>query len=159
MIPANVPPHWTEKLFNKPGVEASAWLVGQAVSAEAALALLADQARNHKARDRPWPEFSEYDCYAAGSGDARYGNRKRRPRLPQRAGCHRKRNFARNGTVVADEIGIDAQHLGLGFIGVCDKAALENIRRSRNRCQRRGHKPAGARLGGRDHKAQAARPL
>ncbi len=41
--------------------EARAWLLGQLVSARAALALLADRAAD---RARPWPEFAEYDCAA-----------------------------------------------------------------------------------------------
>lgn len=41
--------------------EAHAWLSGQIVSAQKAAALLKQRANNEKA---PWPEFSEYSCYA-----------------------------------------------------------------------------------------------
>jgi hypothetical protein len=61
---ANMPPHWDEKEQAKhrgPGFEARVWAVGQVATAQAALDLLADRAKN---ADRPWPEFSEYNCYA-----------------------------------------------------------------------------------------------
>jgi hypothetical protein len=60
---ANEPPHWKER-FTGPDALARAWLVGQVVAAEAALDLLADRAKHANTRNRPWPEFSEYDCYA-----------------------------------------------------------------------------------------------
>jgi len=52
--------HWSEAEDRRshPALEAEAWTVGQAVSAEAALRLLAIRARG----DGPWPEFAEYDC-------------------------------------------------------------------------------------------------
>jgi Cytochrome c554 and c-prime len=61
---ANMPPHWDEKeqaKHRETGFEARVWAVGQVVTARAALDLLADRARNI---NRPWPEFSEYNCYA-----------------------------------------------------------------------------------------------
>jgi hypothetical protein len=60
---AHEPRHWNEKKAG-PDFEARAWLVGQVVAAEAALNLLADRAKNSQAKDRPWPEYAEYDCYA-----------------------------------------------------------------------------------------------
>jgi hypothetical protein len=71
---ANLPPHWNTKKKSRPesrpDFEARAWLIGQVVSAQAALRLLADRARaqQKKEKDRPWPEFSEYDCYACHNG-------------------------------------------------------------------------------------------
>ncbi len=72
-----MPKHWTDKPdpVYRPGFKpdsqthAEAWAIGQAVAAEAALRLLADRASakppaTEKDRLRPWPEFSEYDCYA-----------------------------------------------------------------------------------------------
>jgi hypothetical protein len=57
---ANVPPHWnTEKA--RPRSADREWAVGQLVSARAALDLLHSRAT---AKEAPWPEFSEYDCYA-----------------------------------------------------------------------------------------------
>jgi Cytochrome c554 and c-prime len=61
---ANMPPHWEEKDQAKkqgPAYPARLWAVGQIATAQAALALLADRAAD---THRPWPEFSEYNCYA-----------------------------------------------------------------------------------------------
>jgi hypothetical protein len=61
---ANMPPHWVE---DKGGsFPAQAWAVGQAATARAAADLLARRAREASASGRPspWPEFSEYDCFA-----------------------------------------------------------------------------------------------
>jgi hypothetical protein len=66
---ANEPKHWKEK-DARPDFDVRAWLVGQAVTAKAALDLLADRAgadadrAPEKGPGRPWPELSEYDCYA-----------------------------------------------------------------------------------------------
>jgi hypothetical protein len=61
---ANMPHHWREEKdrANRPDFEARAWVIGQIVSAKAALELLAFRAA--KENDRPWPEFAEYDCFA-----------------------------------------------------------------------------------------------
>jgi len=75
---ANLPRHWQP---DKDASPASAWEVGQAVSAQAALELLAYRA--DEKNKRPWPEFAEYDCFAchhdlkADSGRIKrgYGNR------------------------------------------------------------------------------------
>jgi hypothetical protein len=57
-----MPAHWVEKGRNAaPDFAAWAWAVGQLVSAKAALELLQGRAKDKAA---PWPEFSEYDCYA-----------------------------------------------------------------------------------------------
>jgi hypothetical protein len=57
-----MPAHWIEKGRNAaPDFPAWAWLVGQIVSAKASLELLQ---RRVKDKSAPWPEFSEYDCYA-----------------------------------------------------------------------------------------------
>jgi hypothetical protein len=59
---AIMPKHWREEGENaRPDFEARAWGVGQIVSAQAALALLAHRARPDS---QPWPEFAEYDCFA-----------------------------------------------------------------------------------------------
>ncbi len=61
---ANMPPHWDVKAQAKrdgEGYEARVWAVGQIATTRATLDLLADRARN---ANRPWPEFSEYNCYA-----------------------------------------------------------------------------------------------
>ena len=60
--------HWDYAKDRDPTVDvrgrrdfaARAWLLGQLISARAALALLADRA--DPAAGRPWPEFAEYDC-------------------------------------------------------------------------------------------------
>ena len=57
--------HWSEEDDRRchPAFEAQTWAVGQVVSAEAAMKLLAARARATKPPDvRPWPEFAEYDC-------------------------------------------------------------------------------------------------
>lgn len=52
-----LPVHWR----TKPRDVAFDWFVGQIVSADASLAVLAERCV-HPAR--PWPEFAEFDCYA-----------------------------------------------------------------------------------------------
>lgn len=76
---ARMPHHWPDAKDKDPDwggtpdFEARAWVVGQVISAKAALQLLA-----HRASDKPpstqysvlstekriWPEFAEYDCYS-----------------------------------------------------------------------------------------------
>lgn len=59
---ANQPPHWVETGINAAAdFPARAWAVGQAAAARAAAEL-----RHRRAADpsAPWPEFSEFDCYA-----------------------------------------------------------------------------------------------
>ena len=61
---ANLPHHWRDDK-DKAGrldFEARAWVIGQLVSAKAALALLA--ARAEEKGSKTWPEFAEYDCFA-----------------------------------------------------------------------------------------------
>jgi hypothetical protein len=85
------PKHWSaaEERQRYPDFAARAWVVGQLVSAREALALLQARAEGAEAegtRRKPWPEFSEYDCFAchkdlkvdsprqqAGYGDRRPG--------------------------------------------------------------------------------------
>jgi hypothetical protein len=55
----NLPSHWRPERAKE---RASAWQVGQLVSAEAALELLAYRADSKNGQ--PWPEFAEYDCFA-----------------------------------------------------------------------------------------------
>jgi Cytochrome c554 and c-prime len=74
-----MPKHWTDEPGKKPNYktdrekQAAAWAIGQAVSAEAALNLVAARAAADKPLTDPagrklpiarHPEFSEYDCYA-----------------------------------------------------------------------------------------------
>jgi len=56
---ANLPRHWQPERDKD---RAQDWLVGQMASAEAALQLLAYRAE--PANRKPWPEFTEYDCFA-----------------------------------------------------------------------------------------------
>jgi hypothetical protein len=64
---ANMPKHWLEphekRKDEKAGqvFDAKVWAVGQAATAMAALELLEHRAQ---ATDQPWPEFTEYDCFA-----------------------------------------------------------------------------------------------
>lgn len=63
---ANYPKHWNEQKnkTDDKDFEARAWLIGQVVSADAALRLLAHRADPARAPSNPWPEFAEYDCFA-----------------------------------------------------------------------------------------------
>jgi hypothetical protein len=71
---AVLPHHWDDRKDKDPSVdprgrpdfEARAWVVGQMVTARAALRLLAGRARlaEENPKKQPWPEFAEYDCYA-----------------------------------------------------------------------------------------------
>ncbi len=60
---AVLPRHWSdsEDLKRYPDLQARTWRLGQVLSAEAAVRLLAHRAEDEKL---PWPEFAEYDCYA-----------------------------------------------------------------------------------------------
>jgi hypothetical protein len=59
---ANLQKHWSREVAEPPEtIDAKLWQVGQVASAEAALALLHARAASESA---PWPEFSEYDCFA-----------------------------------------------------------------------------------------------
>jgi Cytochrome c554 and c-prime len=73
-----MPKHWADAPGAKIGFKtdrethAEAWAIGQLVSAEAALRLLAARAESadkqtgshDTAQSAPWPEFAEYGCYA-----------------------------------------------------------------------------------------------
>jgi hypothetical protein len=70
---ANMPHHWDDRKDKEaktgskdgrqagPDFEVRAWAVGQMVTAEAALKLLARRANKESVL---WPEFAEYDCFA-----------------------------------------------------------------------------------------------
>jgi hypothetical protein len=81
------PKHWPQgpELERHPDLHARLWEIGQVVTAQRAVELLA--ARAEGAKDKPWPEFAEYACYAchknlkadsprqkAGYGDRRPGD-------------------------------------------------------------------------------------
>ena len=57
------PKHWCDRddRARYPDFEARSWALGQAVSAQAALTLLANRASD---KDKPWPEFAENNCYS-----------------------------------------------------------------------------------------------
>jgi len=58
---ADLPRHWQQTRDPGTDFEARSWVVGQVVSAQASLQLLAHRAQTPS---KPWPEFTEYDCYA-----------------------------------------------------------------------------------------------
>lgn len=58
---ANLPKHWKDRTVAADELDARLWLVGQAVSAQSSLAQLSRRAADSKA---PWPELSEYECFA-----------------------------------------------------------------------------------------------
>jgi hypothetical protein len=55
--------HWAERA-PQPDFEARAWIVGQAASVRAAVAVLGSRAANAQKNKAPWPEFAEYSCFA-----------------------------------------------------------------------------------------------
>jgi hypothetical protein len=63
---ATMPPHWNVRAEKEriPDLEAKSWVVGQTVSARAAIDLLALHADKGKEKTAPWPEFTTQDCYA-----------------------------------------------------------------------------------------------
>jgi hypothetical protein len=70
---ANYPKHWADTGEKRadPGFEARAWVVGQLVSAQAALELLASRTKGKDPitkEAKPWPEFAEYECAACHHG-------------------------------------------------------------------------------------------
>jgi len=61
---ANMPKHWDDKATAVDGPPAKIWAMGQNVSMQAALELLAARAKDAQANPKaPWPELAEYDCY------------------------------------------------------------------------------------------------
>jgi hypothetical protein len=62
------PKHWPQgpELERRPDLHARLWEIGQVVTAEAAIKLLEARAKGAQAgaKDKPWPEFAEYACYA-----------------------------------------------------------------------------------------------
>jgi hypothetical protein len=64
----NLPPHWRADKYDQDdkGREARLWAAGQVATARAALELLIDRAAEGK--EKPWPEFAEYDCFSCHAG-------------------------------------------------------------------------------------------
>jgi hypothetical protein len=58
---SNLPKHWNREAVAGDQIDAKLWLLGQSIGAEASAGLLAQRAADKNA---PWPEFSEYDCFA-----------------------------------------------------------------------------------------------
>ena len=59
--------HWSDaERMEVPDFKSQLWAAGQQASAKAALALVESRAARAAAKDKhtPWPEFSEYDCFA-----------------------------------------------------------------------------------------------
>jgi hypothetical protein len=70
-----LPRHWRDKASEAepwedkskkfgPDFEAKAWLIGQAATAKAAVELTAARAKLAGQSTHPWPEFTEYGCFA-----------------------------------------------------------------------------------------------
>jgi len=72
---ANMPPHWVEDTGGN--FPARVWAIGQAATAKAAADLLAHRASH--AAGSPWPEFSEYNCFACHHDLANEEWRQKRP--------------------------------------------------------------------------------
>ncbi|HEV3085488.1 MAG TPA: multiheme c-type cytochrome [Gemmataceae bacterium] len=79
---ANLPQHWSDEIIKKrpTDFEVRVWELGQLVSAHAALKLLEDRASQANQEGRPWPELSEYDCYACHHDLKQPSWRQNRPR-------------------------------------------------------------------------------
>jgi hypothetical protein len=60
---ANYQPHWQEKAYGR-DFEARAWAIGQVACARAAIDLLRTRALGAEKQKAPWPELTEYSCYA-----------------------------------------------------------------------------------------------
>ena len=61
---SKIPRHWSRAKdlhINSPSTETRIWIVGQLVSAAAAIELLNQRVADEKA---PWPEFAEYGCFS-----------------------------------------------------------------------------------------------
>jgi hypothetical protein len=73
------PRHWDERTdrARHPDHQARTWALGQLVSAQAALDLLAHRAGDES---KPWPEFAEYDCFACHKN---LSGARSQPRKPQ----------------------------------------------------------------------------
>jgi hypothetical protein len=85
---AAYPKHWKEK-GNPAEREAKSWAIGQVVTADAALKLLAARALDSESDrvSKPpaiWPEFSEYECFACHHQLANPGRRPRPGLAPGR---------------------------------------------------------------------------
>ena len=83
----------------------------------------------------------------AGSGDP--GDRRREidPGVGNGAARHRRGGLGADRAVRRDGVGRNAEQLHLGFVRIGDKAALDDVRGSGDRGQRRGNEPAGASFG------------
>jgi hypothetical protein len=62
--------HWSvaKDKQGRPGFESTALETGKIEAERAALKLLAHRAEHGVSGDRPWPEFSEYDCHSCHAG-------------------------------------------------------------------------------------------
>jgi hypothetical protein len=117
---ANLPRHWAEKEQGR-DFEARSWLVGQAVSAAAALRLLCDQ--TSPARRADWPELAAYDCYACHrSLDSDSGRPAAVTRLPRLSPWY---------TAVAPSSA--APDLGIGKLTLTDVASTMSAERINER--------------------------
>jgi hypothetical protein len=70
---ASYPRHWADfgEKTADPGFEARAWVVGQLMTAQSSLELLASRAKvtdPSKGDGKPWPEFAEYECASCHRG-------------------------------------------------------------------------------------------
>ncbi len=76
------PKHWPQgpELQRYPDLHARLWEIGQVVTAKASLELLATRASG---KDRPWPEFAEYACYACHK-DLQVDNPSQKAGFPRR---------------------------------------------------------------------------
>ena len=93
-------------------------------------------------------------CAAAGTGDAGDRDGDRAAAAAQRAARHLARGLLAHRAVLRSVPLAHAQHLALGRVRIGDVAALEPVRRARDRGHRLRDPAAGARLRGDEHRAR-----
>ena len=88
---------------------------------------------------------------AARSGNAGDGQRDAGARTGKRARRHLQRGLARHRAMGIERRAGNAEHLHLGFVGIGDEAAVDDIGRAGNVGERGGDHAAGAGFGGGEH--------
>jgi hypothetical protein len=89
-------------------------------------------------------------CRATWPGDTGDGDRKVNVGILQCTKCHGDRGFLADGSKCLDRRGLNPKHRVLGFVGVGDEAAVDDVRRAGDIGQRRRHQPTGAGFSGRN---------
>jgi hypothetical protein len=83
-------------------------------------------------------------------GDTGDRNRKVDVGIFQCTKCHGDRGFLADGSKGLERRGLNPKHRVLGFVGIGDEAAVDDVRRAWNISQRRRHQTARAGFRGRN---------